>query len=788
TLNITNGGSVSATGTTYVGSGSGTGVINFGSNGGTLTTRCLWTASSQLTGTGTVNARGLVTDIDLVFDATHGLSQTTVLNSLANQNIAINLDMSTAANNGDLGLGYEVAGSLMIKDGIAVTSVNGFLGYQSGSTGTASVDGSGSKWTNSSTLYVGNYGSGSLAITGGGSVSDTRGYIGRYSSSTSSVTVGGSGSTWTNSDNLYVGYSGSGTLTITGGGSVSSDSYGSYIGYNSGSTGTATVDGAGSMWTNSSDLCVGLSGGGTINITNGGSVSVAGTTYVGKNGGTGVINFGSNGGTLATRGLLAASSRLTGTGTVNARGLVTDIDLVFDATHGLSQTTVLNSLANQNITINLDMSTAANNGALGVGYEGAGSLMIKDGIAVTSVDGYLGYQSGSTGTATVDGSGSKWTNSGSLYVGYSGSGSLAITGGGSVSNGVGTIGYYNGSTSTVTVDGSGSTWTNGVLYVGYWGSGSLAITGGGSVSSTTGHIGYSLGRTGKVIVGGSGSTWTNSGSLYVGYSGTGTLRIYGGGTVTAWNVSNGSASLLAIDVGCGSSLSVNSGGGTMTNNGTIRLLAGAGATAGTSYSPIAAKTWGGTGTYQALGGTWNTTTHQFTASSVQATTSGSAASLDLTSIQRALVSDSTTGWEVGASFLATTSSTPITFTATAITGSTLTSLESELTTFGETVRSGWTFSTSNYTVSSAKPVYVSLAVGSGFLVDDLNLWHYDGSVWTSYTADDLAYDGTYASFTVTSFNGYAVSAVPEPGTLMLLVAGLFGVAAYAWRCRNRRPA
>ena len=45
---------------------------------------------------------------------------------------------------------------------------------------------------------------------------------------------------------------------------------------------------------------------------------------------------------------------------------------------------------------------------------------------------YIGYQSGSTGVATVDGVGSTWTNNGSLYVGNSGTGTLNIAAGGAV--------------------------------------------------------------------------------------------------------------------------------------------------------------------------------------------------------------------------------------------------------------------------------------------------------------------------------------------------------------------
>ena len=40
---------------------------------------------------------------------------------------------------------------------------------------------------------------------------------------------------------------------------------------------------------------------------------------------------------------------------------------------------------------------------------------IEAGGQVSNTTGYLGYNSGSSGTATVTGDGSKWTNSGSLY-------------------------------------------------------------------------------------------------------------------------------------------------------------------------------------------------------------------------------------------------------------------------------------------------------------------------------------------------------------------------------------
>ena len=58
--------------------------------------------------------------------------------------------------------------------------------------------------------------------------------------------------------------------------------------------------------------------------------------------------------------------------------------------------------------------------------------------------------------------------------------------------------------------------------------------------------------------------------------------------------------------------------------------------------------------------------------------------------QRVLVNDSTTGWSVGASFLAKADPTELDFTATTIGGSTLTTLESLLKP-GQSVSGGWQF-------------------------------------------------------------------------------------------------
>jgi hypothetical protein len=211
-----------------------------------------------------------------------------------------------------------------------------------------------------------------------------------------------------------------------------------------------------------------------------------------------------------------------------------------------------------------------------------------------------------------------------------------------------------------------------------------------------------------------------------------------------------------------------------------RFVAGPTTTAGVARTPISATNWMELGgTYQALGGTWNTSNHTFTASSVTSGTSGSPVNINRATAQRVLVNDNGPGgtnWEIDASFLSGTGNT--TFTATAISDRILGS---------RAVLSGWTCSTTGYDVSSTNPLYLSFKVGAGHSLDDLALWNYDGSTWSAYTSTDLTYDGTYASFTATSLSGFAVTGgplVPEPGTFALLAAGLAGLLAYS--CRSRR--
>ena len=121
--------------------------------------------------------------------------------------------------------------------------------------------------------------------------------------------------------------------------------------------------------------------------------------------------------------------------------------------------------------------------------------------------------------------------------------------------------------------------------------------------------------------------------------------------------------------------------------------------------------------------------------------------------------------------MATTSPLSVTFTATPLDGGQTAALAGKLP-LGAMVLEGWTFTAGGYTAGN--PVYLSLGIGGGYSGEDLAVWHFDGSGWAPYSAGDLTYDGTYASFTVTGFSGYAV-ATPEPGTLGVVGLGVVGL-------------
>jgi len=393
-------------------------------------------------------------------------------------------------------------------------------------------------------VYIGKTADGKLVVDDESEIYSQSSYLGYDSGVTGQVVISGAGSLWMLGGiypSLHVGYNGNGTLAITNGGSVSCGD--GHIGFLPNSVGKVTVSGAGwtssgthmnSTWTVHNGLNVGDQGTGTLAISNGGVVSVGKATYVGYlPSSTGTIAFGSGGGTLATGGLCVSPSQLTGTGTINTRGLISDVDLVVDSAANLMQTFRFNAEPDQDITVNVDMSGLTNLELLGAGCQGDGSLVIRNGLAVQSSAGIVGFHAGSNGCATVTGPGSTWTGISGLDIGRYGNGTLTISDGALVSTVGSAIGCWSGSTGEVTVSGVGSKWTHTYdLAVGLEGNGVLTISDRGTVTCSDCCIGY-YNSVGKVTVSGAGSTFRSSGNdIHVGFSGSGMLVISDGASVT----------------------------------------------------------------------------------------------------------------------------------------------------------------------------------------------------------------------------------------------------------------
>jgi len=118
-----------------------------------------------------------------------------------------------------------------------------------------------------------------------------------------------------------------------------------------------------------------------------------------------------------------------------------------------------------------------------------------------------------------------------------------------------------------------------------------------------------------------------------------------GGTVngkSAIDINAGSSAIIAVSND--NMLNANDcNGGMFTNNGVVGLSAGA-QLAGGVHRPVSVAgmmggpeqpfQWDGTGTYEAIGGVWDSTDHTFTVSSALQTSAGATTPIDLSTNER----------------------------------------------------------------------------------------------------------------------------------------------------------
>jgi T5SS/PEP-CTERM-associated repeat protein len=232
-------------------------------------------------------------------------------NSGSNGSVVVTGTGSTWNNSYGLNVGQNGAGTITVEGGGSVISdVDSRVGLNPSASGTVIVTGAGSTWINGRDLAVGDEGPGILEISAGGAVSARDTYIGLQNIGprlgTGTVTVDGSGSTWTNTRDLYVGGAGSGTLNITGGGRVSSVH--GFVGHFSTTVATANIEGNGSIWSSSADLVIGDLGSATLTVSNGGTAAASDLLSIESKG---VVKGNGNlSGNIINRGLVSPGTSI----------------------------------------------------------------------------------------------------------------------------------------------------------------------------------------------------------------------------------------------------------------------------------------------------------------------------------------------------------------------------------------------------------------------------------------------------------------------------------------------
>ena len=399
-------------------------------------------------------------------------------------------------------------GALNISGGATLTQGNNYfsVGYGTqASNGSFNISGTNS-YASVTTLYVGrDAGHGVLTVQSGGTLQSSAAVLAEGSGSSGSATVTGADSVWfLPTYPLDVGRVGTGSLTVSSGGFVQNRD--ATIGATAGSNGIATVTGNGALWE-------------TDRLFVGGGVADDG------NGGTAALRI-LDGGRVRTGYL-----RINANDTVEVNNGSTAIDgLTFDRPAVIS-------------------SQPAFEGTLTVGSTGAGRMTVGNRGVLVSQYLNIGMDAGSNGSVLFTGEESECVTQ-ELAVGVSGNGTLEIRDDAFVINhSRAYLGFASGSSGSalVTDDGSWSLDSGGSLFVGNGGNGSLEVRNGGSVfvNGRT-YVGFSSGALGNVVVSGRSASGSHSwldvyGGLYVGGNaadpgGTGVLRVEDGGLVTGSTV------------------------------------------------------------------------------------------------------------------------------------------------------------------------------------------------------------------------------------------------------------
>jgi T5SS/PEP-CTERM-associated repeat protein len=536
-----------------------------------------------------------------------------------NFSTAVTFNASTLTASGTTN--FNAGATITATSGSQIKTEGDTIGGVTGQSGTLTVTGANTTWTeqggspvNGSTpgfLAVGNGGSGVLNVNGGASVDPGGDFIvGNVAGGSGSVTIGAGGTISVGGTFSAVGDNAgsNGSLMINAGGTLDftlpaqSSSIVLSIGRAAAASpqaqavGSVTVTGVGALLnTNDNPLDVAKSGLGSLTVAQGGSVA-AGTPdsnliyglSVAYSGGTGSVTVTDPGSTFTLTGFGFVGRGGTGTLTVeNSGSFVVDdapanggsFSVGVGRAAGPTAPTNIGGTGTALVTGNGVLEINSSIGGIGVGGNGAsGVLNVNNNGTVLAGNGMT------IGTATSAG-GTIYGGTGTLDIGANGlvrasnptlTGYAIVVGGANSSIG----GPTNADSGAVLVSGTNALLdgNGGGLAVGFLSPGSLVISLGGKVVSGTpdnatfSAVGVGREANGSITITDPGSSETANGQFYVGRVAAGTLTVENHGSLSVGvdGLGNGGLNIGGAGLASGSTLIAGgSGTGFVTTSGDV---------------------------------------------------------------------------------------------------------------------------------------------------------------------------------------------------------------------------
>lgn len=506
----------------------------------------------------------------------------------------------------DAFVGYYGDAEVAITNGGVVTNAGRVvLGNESGSSGTVTVDGADSRWEIGENLIIGYNGSGSLSVTDGGYVEAGIVTLGSNDDATGSASLilDGQGSELRADGGIQIGFTNEPVMEITGGAKLATGKADpnpfigrSYVGYLQprGENASVLISGAGSVWEDANYIIMGNSySDATITVENGGALrgvsldvgrgrgidisnpldpffaeshlfaSGAGTTVdfdwlaVGNAGAKATVNISDGAVVTSKATYIGGGATSTGDHLIVALSdtnlVLTGQDTKWISTQtGASSFNVNTGDSRIHVTDHalLDVTGDMNLLSAGYSYDRISTLQLTVDLAAQVKTGgnvYLGNDTNTLASATVNGAGSTWAIDGQLIIGAVGGGTLATLNGGKVSAAGIDIARDAGSHGALVIGGENAAAVAGVLetptIIFGAGDGALIFNHTGSLPFTSAISGSGSirNKAGTTEISGdssdfTGTTYVEGGTLRVLHNLGGVVHVGNGSDVTEFTV------------------------------------------------------------------------------------------------------------------------------------------------------------------------------------------------------------------------------------------------------------